>query len=86
MERPPSQGSTHTETSLPDSLFSKLSETGTHITESPRTSTEALGRDSFSKDESSAIIPDISLSPASGRVRELRHPPALPLHLGDTLA
>ena len=41
MDRPPSRGSTLTDTSTPDSLFSKLSAAGSSITE-PAQSSDAL--------------------------------------------
>lgn len=72
---PPSHGSTFTGTSLPDPLSSKpseASETESHVTEPPWTSTGALL--------------DTLFSPALDHVRELKPPPALPLHLGDTSA
>ena len=75
MECPPSHGSTLTDTSLPDRLFSKpseASETRGHVTEPPWTSAGAL--------------PDILFSPASGHVRELKPPPALLSHLRDSSA
>jgi len=70
----PSQRSTLTDTSLPDQLFSKLSEvseTEGHVTEPPRKSTDAL--------------PDILSSPALDYVRKLKRPLAQPSHLSGTL-
>ena len=74
MERPPTQGSILTDTSSPDSLF-KLSEASKakgHTAEPPRARPDT--------------VPDILFSPASDHVRELKHPPAPLLHLGDTPA
>jgi len=73
MERPPSQESILTDTSLPDSLFSKFSEVSevkVHIPRPPRTHPDA--------------VPDILISPALHHVCELKHQPAPLLHLGDT--
>ena len=67
IKRPPSQESTLTDTSSPDSLFFKLSkalEAEIHITEPPRTSSDALARVSCSKGESTDALPDIFFSPA----------------------
>ena len=86
MKRPPSQESTLTDTSLPDSLFSKLSEASeaeSHITEPPRTSADVPARASCSKGESTDALPDIFFSPALDRIRELKHPLAPLLRPGD---
>jgi len=73
MERPPSQGSILTDTSSPDSLFSKFSEVSeakVHTTRPSRTLPDA--------------VPDILFSPVLDHVCELKHQPAPLLHLGDT--
>lgn len=73
MERPPNQGSILMDTSSPDPLFSKLSEVSEaegRITKPPRTHPDT--------------VPDILISPALDRVRELEHRSAPQLHLGDT--
>lgn len=75
MERPPSLGSILTDTSLPDSLFSELSdapEAKVYITKPPRTRPDAL--------------PDISFSPALDHTRESKRPLTLLLHPGDASA
>jgi len=73
--RSPSQDSTLTDSSLPDSLFSKLSEAESHITEPPVTSTDALAPVSCSKGESTDALSDILFSPAlNPPIRELKHP------------
>jgi hypothetical protein len=89
MERPPSLDSTLTDTSLPDSLFSKLSEASeaeSHITGTPLKSIDALVRVSCSKGESTDALPDILFSPVLDHIRELKHPLAPPFHPGDTSA
>ena len=85
MKRPPSQESTLTNTSLPDSLFTKLSEASeaeSNITEPPRTSADVLAWANCSKGESTDALPDIFFSPALDRIRELKHPLAPLLHPG----
>lgn len=75
MARRPSQGSTTTDISLPDSLFSKLSggsETESSINEPARTSGDALARGSQLKGGGMDSIPDSVSSPASDHVRELK--------------
>jgi len=72
MERPSSQGSIPTDTSEPDSLFSKFSEASEvkiGITRPPRTRPGA--------------VPDILFSPVLDHVCELKHLPVPLLHLGD---
>jgi len=94
MERPPSQESTLTDVSFPDSLFSKHSEdknsgdseAESHVTELPRTNADALARISCSKAESTNDLPDIIFNPVFDHVRELKRPPAPLLHPGDTSA
>jgi len=65
MDRPPSQGSTLTDTSAHDSLFSKLSEAESSITESDQTSIDALVPDVHSKGGSTDTLPDFPPGPAS---------------------
>ena len=78
MGRPPSQESI---TSVPDSLFSKLSETsetGTLITEPGLTSTDALVRDSHSKWDSEENLPAFLFDSASSPSCELKRPTVVP--------
>jgi len=78
MKRPPSQESILTDTSLPDSLFSKLSEASeaeSHITEPPRTSPDVLAWVSCSKGESTDAIPDIFFSPALDHIPHVQITP-----------
>ena len=83
MGRPSSEGSTLTDISLPDSIFSSnVSETASHITEPPRISIE--GWVSQSKGEGTGDIPDVTFEPVINDIRKLKHLPAPPLHLGDT--
>jgi hypothetical protein len=70
MERPPSRRSTLTDTSAPDSLFSKISE----ASEAQITETSQMRPDP---------VPGFLFSPVLDHVRELKHPPAPLLHLGD---
>jgi len=75
MERPPSQGSILTGTLSPDSLYSELSEvpgTEGYITKPSRPRPDA--------------VPDVLFNPVLDHIRELRHPPAPLLHLGNTSA
>ena len=84
-KHPPNQES---DDSLPDSLFSKLSEASearSHITEPPLTSTDTLARVSCSKDESTDALPDNFFN-LLGHARELKCPLTPLLHLGDTSA
>jgi len=89
MRRPPSQESTLTDASFPDSLFSGLSEASeaeTHVTEPLRTSTDAPTRVSCSKGESADALPDIFFNPTLDHIRESKRPPAPLLYRGDTSA
>ena len=89
MERPPSQESTLTDVSFPDSLFTKFSEDSeaeTHVIEMSPTNADALPRISCSKAESTDALPDILFGPVLDQVRELKHPLALLLYSGDTSA
>ena len=74
MDRSPSEGSTLTNASMHDSLFSKLSEAESSITEPAQTSTEALASGVYSKGGSADALPDILFGPASDPARELKHP------------
>lgn len=71
MERPPSQES---DTSMPDSLFSKLSEAETFVTEPAGTSTDALALGVQSKSESTEDLPAFLFDLASHRTCKLKHP------------
>jgi len=75
MDRPPSQGSTLTDTSTRDSLFSKLSGAESSVTELAQTSTEALAQASHSKDGKTDDFPDSFFSRVPDHVRELKHSP-----------
>ncbi|KAF9648265.1 kinase-like protein [Thelephora ganbajun] len=78
MERPPSQESTLTDTSTPDSLFSKLSEASeaeSSIAEPARASTDVLARDSYTKGGSSDDLPAPFFSPASDHVAHFQLTP-----------
>lgn len=71
MDRPPSQESTLTDTSIHDSLFSNLSTTESAITEPAQTSTEVLPWDGIPlKGEGTTALPGISFSPVPDPVRE----------------
>ena len=86
MRRPPSQESTLTDVSFPDSLFfglSEASEAESHVTEPLRTSTDAPTRVSCSKGESADALPDIFFNPTLDHIRESKCPLAPLLHLGD---
>ena len=81
MIRPPSQESTPTDVSSPDSLFSKISEVSeaeSPITEPPRKSTDALAWDSHSRGGITDALP-------ADHVCELKQRPAPPSQLADTL-
>ena len=89
MERPPSQESTLTDVSFPDSLFTKISEDSeaeTHVIELPLTNADALTRISCSKAESTDALPDTFSGPVLDQVRELKRPLAPLLYSGDTSA
>jgi len=89
MERPPSQESTLTDVSFPDSLFTKNSEDSeaeTPAIELSPTNADALTRISCSKAESTDAPPDIFFGPVLDHVRELKHPLAPLLYRGDTSA
>ena len=84
MDRPPSQGSTLTDTSAHDSLFSKLSEAESSITEPDRTSIDALASDSHSKGESTDTLPDILSGLTSDPACKLRYLSGIAPRLSDT--
>jgi len=89
MERPPSQESTLTDVSFPDSLFTKFSEDSeaeTPVIELSPTNADALTRISCSKAESTDAPPDIFFGPVLDHVRELKHPLAPLLYRGDISA
>jgi len=81
MERPPSQESTLTDVSFPDSLFTKISEDSE--AETP-TNADALTRINCSKAESTDPLPDIFFGPVLDHVRELENPLAPLFYRGDT--
>ena len=66
----PSQGSTLTEDSVSDSLFSRLSEAESSSTEPPYTSTDAPSWGSHPK----GALSDILSHPAPDPARELKYP------------
>ena len=81
MTRYPSRGATHTDISLPDSLFSKLSEGSEaedSINEPARMSNDAPVRGSQSR--GGGMDPDFILSPASEHVRELKQRSSTAIH------
>ena len=79
MDRYPSQGSTLTDASVPDSLFSRLSEAESFNTEPPQMSTDASPWGSHPK----AALADILSRPVPDPIRKLKHPS---LHLPNSSA
>ena len=75
MGRPLSEGSTLTDISLPDSLFSSnVSEAASNITEPPRVSIDVLVAEL--KDGGAGAAPqDIASGPTVDDTRKLKHPP-----------
>ena len=83
MGRSPSEGSTLTDISLPDSPFSSnVSMAANNITEPPRVSIDGLVAEL--KDGSAGAALDITSGLTVDDTRKSKHPP--PLHLGDTSA